>query len=421
MKAKALRSKIIEFLTFIIHAMIALAEWLFVWPLSLIITRNPDLIIVISRADSSFADNSKYFYVYSKDLTNMGKRVVFLTGDHKAKDMINNAGGEAIIHPSFQSVYLLIKCRVIVTDWVLFDIYPIIRGAKYVQLWHGAPLKHIELDIFNKRLQTKQFWFKIILSLQKVMTGRYPKYDLLVTTSNDITKYAFHSCIKARDYCAYGYPRNDILFDWANLTNETKALVNINIDRQVIEEANKMRLNGNKVCLYVPTFRKDMSNPFEKNIDMRRLSDLSQQHNLFMVFKLHPLMYRQYNIDRYPHLIEYSPIADVYPLLRLTDILITDYSSIYFDFLLLDRPIIFFPYDLDNYLKNDRDMYFDYYSMTPGPKCHNYDELEYNLELLMNTNHTDDFADFRAKVTAFTHDYADNKAHQRLNNAIMNL
>ena len=61
------------------------------------------------------------------------------------------------------------------------------------------------------------------------------------------------------------------------------------------------------------------------------------------------------------------------------DLLITDYSSIFFDFLLLDRPIVFFPYDLEQYLSQDRAMYFDYEIMTPGPKCRTYDELELQI------------------------------------------
>jgi CDP-glycerol glycerophosphotransferase len=60
--------------------------------------------------------------------------------------------------------------------------------------------------------------------------------------------------------------------------------------------------------------------------------------------------------------------SDAYPLLKDVDLLVTDYSSIFFDFLLLDRPVVFFSYDLRSYLSDDRQMYFDYDSMTPGPK-----------------------------------------------------
>ncbi|HCF38358.1 MAG TPA: hypothetical protein DER56_04685, partial [Thermosipho africanus] len=67
--------------------------------------------------------------------------------------------------------------------------------------------------------------------------------------------------------------------------------------------------------------------------------------------------------------------ADVYTFLNLLDILMTDYSSIYFDFLLWNRPIIFFPYDLEYYRDEDRGLIFDYEDFTPGPKVYTLDSL----------------------------------------------
>ena len=125
-------------------------------------------------------------------------------------------------------------------------------------------------------------------------------------------------------------------------------------------------------------------------------------------------MSAQYGTSRHPNLLEYSPAKDVYPLMALSDLLITDYSSIFFDFLLLDRPILFFAYDLENYLSNDRNMYFDYDSMTPGAKCHSYDELEFQLEHIVNNGCQDQYADMRIKVRCYTHDHVNNKSSRRL-------
>ena len=68
--------------------------------------------------------------------------------------------------------------------------------------------------------------------------------------------------------------------------------------------------------------------------------------------------------------------TDPYPILGLTDILITDYSSVFIDYLLLDRYIIFFPYDLDRYIKSERELYYNYEDITPGIKVYEYEELE---------------------------------------------
>jgi len=67
--------------------------------------------------------------------------------------------------------------------------------------------------------------------------------------------------------------------------------------------------------------------------------------------------------------------VDTYELLARTHILIADYSSVYFDFLLTEKPIIFAPFDYENYIKNDREFYYDYDEVTPGPKCKDWDDV----------------------------------------------
>ena len=76
--------------------------------------------------------------------------------------------------------------------------------------------------------------------------------------------------------------------------------------------------------------------------------------------------------------------SDMYPLFANVDLLITDYSSIFFDFLLTDKPVLFYPYDKDAYLTQDRSMYDDYDSVTPGHKAYNFEELYSKLEDFFN-------------------------------------
>jgi CDP-glycerol glycerophosphotransferase len=403
---------------------LALICWVFIFPFTLLIKRDPRIIVVFSRPGPAFADNSKYFFIYSHFIKSKDINLVFFTQDITIQRAIINAGGKALIHPSFKSILLLIKCGKIVTDnadWSNYGVYAISQGSKIIQTWHGAPIKHIEVDLYKKRLDNTPSCIRPFLDIQKRILGRYPLYDIVVSTSKIFIDNAFMKCFRAKFFLTTGYPRNDILLDCPCLNSKSQNFININIDQRAIDKAIEKQSKGGKICMYVPTFRKDMHSPFDKEMNLERLSGFALQHNILIVIKLHPLMNGLYNISRYPNLIEYSPIADVYPLMRLCDILITDYSSIFFDFLLLDRPVIFFPYDLDDYLKNDRDMYFDYHSMTPGPKCFSYDELEQNLELLIKPDYIDHFADFRKKVTTFTHDHIDNNAHQRLYDAVMSL
>ena len=395
----------------------AVVGWILGYPLTWLIKRNASLTLVLGRPGRVFADNSKYFFIYATELTREGEHVVLLTDNHDIQDMIVDAGGESILHPSWRSFWLLLRCGTVVTDmadWVDFGTYPFARGATLVQIWHGAPLKHIELNLYRKRLAATPVWLRPFLNFQKAMIGRYPVYDVVVSTSQGFIADAFQSCFRARQFIAPGYPRNDILFDWQNSNHTNSRLSWVNVDKQTMESVAAARSNGYVIVLYVPTFRKDMDDPFEAEMDLTRLSTFAQKHNLLIVLKLHPSMNGCYRIDQYPNLIEYAPLGDVYPLMALSDILITDYSSIFFDFLLLDRPILFFAYDLEHYLSQDRSMYFDYDAMTPGAKCHSYRELEIQLESIVTRGCKDDYAEMRSVVRSYTHDHIDNQSNRRL-------
>ena len=82
------------------------------------------------------------------------------------------------------------------------------------------------------------------------------------------------------------------------------------------------------------------------------------------------------NLQNHPSFLNLPADTDIYSYLDLIDIVITDYSSIGFDFLLWDRPVIFFPYDLDYYKNHDRKLIFDYEKFTPGPKVYTIEDLE---------------------------------------------
>lgn len=86
------------------------------------------------------------------------------------------------------------------------------------------------------------------------------------------------------------------------------------------------------------------------------------------------------------------------------DLLITDYSSIYLDYLLLDRPIVFFAYDLEHYVERDRALYFTYESMTPGARCDTQVKLENVLTAILSSGCRDEYAEQRNGVRQFTHD-----------------
>jgi CDP-glycerol glycerophosphotransferase len=421
MNALYLHGIIIQGFITIRQTLIAILGWLLGFPLRIFIKRNPGLTVVISRPESGFADNSKYFFIYANNVIRERERVIMLTTDRTAKALISASGCESVLHPSWRSLFLLLRCSKVVTDnmdWYYFGAYQLTRGAKLIQLWHGAPLKHIELDKYRKRLNDMPALFRPLLKIQKAIIGRYPVYDIFISTSQWFTDKTFKSSFKSKHFVATGYPRNDILFGWPSQESTAYMLAWINVDKQAFQKVTSLKNHGYYTCLYAPTFRKNLYNPFETSINLGRLSEFAKKINLLIILKLHPFMHDKYRISEYPNLLEYPPLCDVYPLMTITDILITDYSSIYFDFLLLDRPILFYPYDLDQYINHDRDMYFDYEAMTPGAKCHTYNELESAIERIIINGCRDEYSEFRHKIRSYTYDHFDDKAHERLINHI---
>jgi len=99
--------------------------------------------------------------------------------------------------------------------------------------------------------------------------------------------------------------------------------------------------------------------------------------------------------------------------------LITDYSSVYFDFLLTDRPIIFAPFDYDSYIAKDRELYYDYDKVTPGPKCKDWDEVLDWIEKFKTNPSL--YQKERAKAKDKFHKYKDNKNSRRVFKEIVEL
>jgi CDP-glycerol glycerophosphotransferase (TagB/SpsB family) len=395
----------------------ALLAWLIGYPLTFLIPRNPRLTVVIGRHGAVFADNSKYFFIYASHIRRNDENIVFLSSDAGIVKQIEAAGAHASRHPSLRSLLLVLRCGHIVIDWADwfdFGVYQLSRGAKITQLWHGAPLKIIELDYYQQRKNRLTTWVRGLLVLQKTVLGRYPVYDVVVATSQEFIERAFSSSFKAKRFLATGYPRNDILLRQEESGSMAERLVKINIDHTAIETAKQTHTQDRKVAIYVPTFRGTMKSPFDEALDLESLDAFAGQHKLLVVLKLHPLMRKHDDATRYANIIECDPLSDSYPLLSHCDLLITDYSSIYLDFLLLDRPIVFFAYDLDQYIKHDRSLYFDYRDMTPGAICQTQSDLEQALSHILANGCRDKFAQQRNNLCRFTHDHQEPGATSRL-------
>ena len=241
--------------------------------------------------------------------------------------------------------------------------------AHKTQLWHGCSIKRLELDDPLLRPSPNSLLGRILYSA----AGRFPTYDLLLSTSKTNTDNIFQHAFKYKNIIESGYPRNDVLF------YKPQELELIGSDGETMAKVRKLKNNNHKAVLYAPTHRDTgTGNDFlEKNaLDMKRLNDFACKNRIIVVFKIHPNHQFRFDFDSIPNMLHYQDTDDIYPLLSFIDLLVTDYSSLFFDYLYLDKPIVFYPYDYEKYIQNDRKLKYDYNWVTPGPKCLNQDELQ---------------------------------------------
>ncbi|MGB3962707.1 MAG: CDP-glycerol glycerophosphotransferase family protein [Sulfurimonas sp.] len=227
----------------------------------------------------------------------------------------------------------------------------------------------------NPEQKTIQLWHGV--GLKKMAPLKHTKYDYFVSTSDWTNNTNFKNIFDASEFLDFGYPRNDIL----NSQTKTTLLDFLFCDHaihQILQETNK------KVFLYAPTHR---SNNFQIPLDFQDFSEELKKLDAILIVKLHPFVlafYKDLTLNNYSNIFVHSVIGDIYPLLKYVDILISDYSSIIFDFLLLDKPLIFFVYDFNAYITTVKFL-FDYDVFSPGIKVKNQSELFNGLKQIDDT------------------------------------
>lgn len=360
--------------------------------------------------NNSFSDNSKHFFLYlnkhQKDI-----KSVWISGDKSLVIFLKSKGFKAFYRYSYLGIYYMLRAK-----YYFYSAYPneislwFSGNAVLINLWHGIPLKKIEFDIkkgkYAPRYNPANLAKKIgnALNFPEIFIH---KTDYILSTCNRISEI-FASAFKiARDQCLeIGYPRNDILFAQKN---ELSIFINEYESQEckhLIQDISKFE----KVFVYMPTFRDNESNIFSQaKIDFNRLNQIMQESNTCFLIKLHGST-KEILANKYSNILTAGNVNDIYPLLPFTDILITDYSSIYFDYLFLDKEIIFFPFDYAEYISENREFYFDYEQTVPGTIVDSFEAL---IKLLANSKGLDTSYK-RQKCKEMFWKHQDNRSSERL-------
>jgi len=395
-----------------------LLSWSFVLPISYLSSKifRKRYILFIGRDDGKFTDNVKYLYLYfiekRREFESKGLDIMFLTENIDVYSVLKGNNLPVVKFPSIEALKVMLSTKLLIVDnWMWIKNFKsfVLNFTEKIQIWHGVGFKYIELE--NKN-EFRNFKSKILNRLMK----RFPKYKAIVSTSGFYTKHVFSKAFNFEEIWEAGYPRNDIFF------RDLKNYDLIFVDDKILNIVEKKKKKGYKIVLYAPTFRDTGGDVFSDAVlDIEKLNNFLKKLKILMVIKFHPGSRFNFRIFRNcKNTVFYDGTKDIYPLLKNVDCLITDYSSIYMDYLLLDRPIIFFPYDFDKYIAEDREIQFDYDWITPGKKVFNQNELEKALQEVF-LNNKDDFKKRREEIRSIAFKYFDGLACERIFHRILSM
>jgi len=366
----------------IIKNLIRYCIWILSFFLSHIIPKKNNLYIFGSINWKTFSWNSKAMFLYYLK-NDKSKEVYYMT---RNKNLFSLKIPNLIYINSFKWYILFLRAKLIYTDCDLYDVNPWLSYQFWkfnvINLWHWDPIKAIWYLSKAKFSKWKEWLAKIIFK------NYFQNVIKLWCASSDFFKNILNKWHITNKYKVTWLARNDIFFN--------KSLEFFNIKENL--NLNKF----NKVFLYVPTWRQDSTNlnPFSNEF-LEKLNNFMKKFNYIFIIKSHQ---NSENILK----IKYSNIIDIsknnidsQELMKYSDLMITDYSSIFIDYMLLNKPILFYAYDYEKYKNNLVNLVDTYENCTIKEWiCYNENELFELLKennLFNNTYYKNNFYDLKNK------------------------
>lgn len=378
------------------------------WWLQLVIPRNKKIWVFGAWYGLRYCDNSRFLFEYvHKNDPNI--TAVWITKNKKIKEHLNRLGYKAYMANSFKGIGYSLISKYIIVSCVKKDVNALcINGAITIQVWHGNPMKKIGMDDAYSRVNS--FFYSKLVKYIYTMNYEF-NYSYIVSNAPCFTKIMSS---------AFGTPPKRIL-ETGSPRNDAFAVK----ESHDINTEFRKRFKDCKIIYYLPTFR-SKTNKIQNLLDLEEyreneLQDFLEKKNLVFVTKGHFVaktikgdFIRNNRIINLPQ----NDMIDINLLLKDADILITDYSSVYFDFLLSQRPIIFAAYDLEEYLFESREMYFDYKNIIAGPIVSNWTEVYSAISVSVKETKWNKLLEEKNKVY---NKYYDNQNTKRVYKEIVNL
>ncbi|MGX6962767.1 CDP-glycerol glycerophosphotransferase family protein [Vagococcus xieshaowenii] len=297
-----------------------------------------------------FSCNPKAIYEYMQENQPKVKNVVILNDNFYP--VAGNA--ETVKKNSWKYFYYLARAKYLFNNVNFPDFYKKREDAIEVQTMHGTPLKKLGLDAPGE----------IKGSYKKTYINKNNRWNYLMVPSDYVAEVSKSAFGYKNEILPVGYPRNDVLLKDNNPEN-------------IESLRKKYRLPADKkIILYAPTWR--VVGNFSLALDMERMKkELGDEY--FIIVKLHHFSTPNFNFDSMKDFARLMPnSSDIRELYLVSDVLITDYSSVMFDFSLLNKPMMFYVYDYEKYKNELRGFYLDFEEEVPG-------KLSYTTEHLIES------------------------------------
>lgn len=277
------------------------------------------------------------------------------------------------------------------------------KGTTLLETWHGTPLKTIGTDVQ-------------LVTMPVNDSGKYhegvvrdsKRWDYLIAPnkySADIMSRAFRK--DNNQMMLTGYPRNDILINYTD--DDIKRIKDeLNLDPT------------KKLVLYAPTWRDDefvKAHEFtaQLRLDLAELEDRFGDNVIFLI-RTHYMIANSLDLTKFTNAVNVSDYQDISELYLISDVLVTDYSSVMFDYSILRRPIIFYTYDLEQYASTIRGFYFDFTQAAPGKLVKTTTAVADELEDIFTNGWTPDqqYLDFTQRFDEWMDGHASERVVKEL-------
>jgi CDP-glycerol glycerophosphotransferase (TagB/SpsB family) len=375
-----------------------------VYIISTCIPKNKKIILFSSWFGLKYADNPKYIYEYfiRKQLD---YEVSWMVKNKEVAKVLNDRHIKVVYAWSLAGIWKQLRAGAVVFTHEVSTEYlsPLIGyHTKRVQTWHGVPIKKIG---FDDRLDPfKNFKTNIVNLLAPHIKNRI---DMMIACSEeDQEKYISAFRLDNKKIKITGYPRNDQL---------------------MIKRNNRLR--EVKKIIYMPTLRGAPGSVFEVlsgyGFDFNQWNSYLKKNQCELHVKAHPAqkfsLIDESAIDSCDSIKIITNEEDVYEILGDFDMLITDYSGAYIDFLMTGKPIIIAAVDIEKYRSDDRGLYYSFEQIYFDSPCLSWVAVLNRLEqILQDKEDVDSIKKFQIIQRKF-HKYLDANSSQRAGSAIIDL